>query len=348
MGPMRAMLLGCNSDHMTRTKSPYEEAVAWTIALRDSPDDSELSDQFLDWFEESDEHQAAWAHVEQTRYIAEEEADYGDDTFGVQAPMSPSNVVNHHAVPSSPPQTKRRISEWTGAPIALAATALLLYVVPVALLSLAAAHMTGTGEIRRVTLEDGSIVTLGAKSAIAIGKHQRSIELVEGVAFCDVARNPTKPFGVSSDGISVRVRVTAFEVRQTQRVSAIAVAEGEVEVDNQSTKHASALRLQSGTRVDVNASNSNHPPPKSVVAEKIGSWKNGELSVNDWPIEDVVNALRRHYPGLLIIQPGTLRGGSVSGVYDLKKPLAALRLLAATRGLRVRQLPNLVTVISIL
>ncbi|MEM9356298.1 MAG: FecR domain-containing protein [Pseudomonadota bacterium] len=337
---------------MSQVKSPYEQAIAWTIALRDSPDDPKLADAFLDWFEESDEHQAAWAHVEQTRYIAEEQADYRDD--GQDAPLTiplPRETSNQAGwVP--PPQTSRRFSVWTAAPVALATIALLLYAMPAAFLALTADHMTGAGETKRVTLQDGSVITLGAKSAVAVGEGQRSIELLAGVAFFDVVSNSAKPFLVSSDGISVRVVGTAFEVRQTQRGATIAVAEGEVEIDNQSGSQApgdgkaSGIRLRSGTSVNMKSGSTNKPKLKSVVAAKVGSWKDGELSVNDWPIEDVVSALRRHYPGLLIIQPGQLRGGSVSGVYDLRRPLAALQLLAATRGLRVRQLPNLVAIIS--
>jgi len=73
----------------------------------------------------------------------------------------------------------------------------------------AGVYSTGVGERRTLTLADGSVVTLDARSRIQVKyrDRERLIDLDQGQARFDVAKDPARPFRVSAAG---RETVLAF------------------------------------------------------------------------------------------------------------------------------------------
>ncbi|MEM8973729.1 MAG: FecR domain-containing protein [Pseudomonadota bacterium] len=215
--------------------------------------------------------------------------------------------------------------------------------------------MTANGEFRELRLDDGSAVKLGGGSAIAVNfsNQTREVELLRGAAFFLVHTDAERPFVVRSAKILTRAVGTAFEVRRTASGSSIAVAEGIVEVaqDKPSPSQEKAkqisLRLTAGRQLAISVDEGAATlDAQNVDINEIASWQKGQLAFNNWLVADVVDALRRNYRGLIVIQPGLLTKGRISGVHDLRKPIASLRLLAATQGLRVRQISPWFTTVS--
>ncbi|MBS0364829.1 MAG: FecR domain-containing protein [Proteobacteria bacterium] len=95
-----------------------------------------------------------------------------------------------------------------------------------------AQYTTGIAEVRNIRLSDGSDVTMGAHSALAVAfrPHERRVTLSRGVAFFSVAKNPSRPFIVSVGDKEVRVVGTKFEIRRYPESVRVAVVEGTVEV----------------------------------------------------------------------------------------------------------------------
>ncbi len=91
---------------------------------------------------------------------------------------------------------------------------------------------TAAGELKQITLPDGSKVTLGAKSEIAVhyGKCQRTILLNNGEALFDVAHDPKCPFIVIAGDGAITAVGTEFSVRRTLDRVTVQVAEGAVNV----------------------------------------------------------------------------------------------------------------------
>uniref|UniRef100_UPI001C302E07 FecR family protein n=1 Tax=Stenotrophomonas sp. GbtcB23 TaxID=2824768 RepID=UPI001C302E07 len=73
---------------------------------------------------------------------------------------------------------------------------------------------TAIGELQRIDLADGSVVTLGPDSAIAhtFTQEFRHIELLQGMAFFSVAPDKVRPFRVQAEGLIATVLGTAFDV----------------------------------------------------------------------------------------------------------------------------------------
>ena len=120
-----------------------------------------------------------------------------------------------------------------------------------------AAYTTEIAEVSEIALEDGSRVTLGARSRIetAFTPEARRIALVSGEAFFDVAKDPDRPFYVAVDHTLVRVVGTKFDVKSTMGKVHVAVLEGVVEVAKPDTmsRTTAAARMVGVARQVVTA-----------------------------------------------------------------------------------------------
>ncbi|MCC8408036.1 FecR domain-containing protein [Mucilaginibacter sp. UR6-1] len=97
---------------------------------------------------------------------------------------------------------------------------------------------TQTGEVKKISLPDGSSVWLNAKSEIRISDHfqnkqQRYVYLDEGEAFFEVTKNPQRPFLVKTPHVTTRVLGTSFNVRAYTNLkqASVTVRTGKVQVN---------------------------------------------------------------------------------------------------------------------
>ena len=89
------------------------------------------------------------------------------------------------------------------------------------------------GQIVTKTLDDGSQVTLSAKSDMEITyyRHQRHVLLKRGEAIFEVARDPERPFVVETDTAKITVLGTRFAVNCLEQLVRISVDHGRVKVE---------------------------------------------------------------------------------------------------------------------
>ena len=89
------------------------------------------------------------------------------------------------------------------------------------------------GQIVTKTLDDGTKVTLSAKSDMAITyyRHQRHVLLKEGEAIFEVTKDPERPFVVETDTTKITVLGTRFAVNRLQQVVRVSVDHGRVKVE---------------------------------------------------------------------------------------------------------------------
>src|SRR3546814_13518567 len=87
---------------------------------------------------------------------------------------------------------------------------------------------TDHGEVRRIALEDGSVVMLNGNSAVQVRYQDdmRRVILRRGEASFEVAHNVQRPFVVSAEGLDVRPVGTAFVVGLAGRGVGGPVGEG--------------------------------------------------------------------------------------------------------------------------
>lgn len=186
-------------------------------------------------------------------------------------------------------------------------------------------YVTQIAEIRELTLEDGSVVTLGAKSRIdtEFTATRRQVTLLEGEAFFDVAQDPLRPFFVAAQDTLVRVVGTKFDVKRSADVVHISVLEGVVEVmkpndieeaiasadtgDIEKQILTAGERVSAARRVDL-------PQVRQVEQLEPGSWRQGRLAYEDASLAEIVADLNRYYDRSIRI--------ASSDVGDLRSTLA--------------------------
>jgi transmembrane sensor len=91
------------------------------------------------------------------------------------------------------------------------------------------------GQIVTKTLDDGTKVTLSAKSDMAITyyRHQRHVLLKEGEAIFEVTKDSDRPFVVETDTAKITVLGTRFAVNRLQQLVRVSVDHGRVKVEPQ-------------------------------------------------------------------------------------------------------------------
>ncbi|MGO9720580.1 MAG: FecR family protein [Methylocella sp.] len=196
---------------------------------------------------------------------------------------------------------------------------------------------TGTGETRFVTLEDGSQVQLGAKSAIALhySAAQRRLTLLEGEAWFQAAPNIARPFIVEAAGGTVTALGTAFDIALENAHVDVAVAEHPVAVSSGGQTVLVAEGQQSSFDAGTPASS-----PVQADIDSVTAWRRGNLIFIDKPLGEVVTTLGRYHHGYVFIPDPTLRQLRVTGRFHAADPLGAITTLEASLGLHAIHLTN--------
>ncbi|HYD05304.1 MAG TPA: FecR domain-containing protein, partial [Reyranella sp.] len=285
------------------------EASEWSVLLQDDPDDADLRRRFEAWRTASALHAEAW--------IATERA------AGLAAEALPAYAHEWHAVRHKPdvvtPLLRAR-PRWLAAGASLALAAAIAWIAtPVILLRLQADHVTGTAEMRRVPLGDGSEVTLAPGSAIAVSLQpgERRVELLKGEAFFAVAPDPKRPFRIMARSVEASVLGTSFDVRLDESNVVIAVEEGIVGVSSLDGRRI----LQAGQSVRIDGRGAHEAESPDMVS----AWRRGQLYVQNQQLADAVETVRRYFPGTIVIADRDLAARPTTGVFNLGDPEAALR-----------------------
>lgn len=316
------------------TDDPSEAALNWLIALQDEPDAPELKARFETWLAADPHHRAAWDEVRTVWTLV-----------GRTTPVhvEPSSGA---ALPRGQRAPRRRFAATAAVMGAAALMAwLMIVLLPGALLRLDADAVTAVGETRQMTLADGSTLHLGADSAVDIvySDDARRIRLLAGTVFVEVSPDAARPFTVIADGFESTALGTAYEVRRMDDGTMLTVARGAVAADHRRTSLSERLRAGDWLRVDGLGAVIGRG---TASADRVAAWRDGRLFVKDWPLGDVVQALRHHFHGAIVVLGGALSERRVTGVYDLADPVDALRAAAYPHGVAVRRLTPWLLVVS--
>ncbi|MCY1417852.1 FecR protein [compost metagenome] len=228
---------------------------------------------------------------------------------------------------AAPP--RRHSSRWAAA-LAMAASLLLVawaggWQPP----DLGADYASAAGEVREVTLADGSVLTLDADSAVAVryGAHAREVELRRGAVFFKVTPGQI-PFVVTAQGGEARVLGTRFEVRLRPAGARVTVEQGRVGV----RARVDGTQQVLGAGQQVAFANGEAGAVESVDTAAQLSWREGRLSFYRAPLGEVLAELDRYYPGRILLLDQELAATRISGSFPGNDPAAVLASLKAVVG----------------
>ncbi|WP_296320456.1 FecR domain-containing protein [Reyranella sp.] len=319
------------------------QATDWMMRLSAAPADRALHDAAGAWRARDPAHAVAWRQAERAWRAVAFATPTEADVDRVRA-----DEAGHSQVPSPAPAPRARTSRWMMAAVSLLAVLALSFYAPPLVMNFGADHATRTAEHRSVGLQDGSTVELGAASAIGVefNGSTRAVRLLKGEAFFSVKPGDARAFTVRAGEVSIVVTGTAFNVRLDYGAVAVLVEHGSVEVTMPGTAAKTQVRrsLKAGDQL-VSRTDGSIEQSILPVAEA-GSWRRHRLFVDGATVGEVINDLRRYDRGWIVVTDEALLRKRVTGLYDLRDPAEALRVLVGPFGAQVRPVPRILTVVS--
>nr|WP_256445035.1 FecR domain-containing protein [Gluconobacter sp. P1C6_b] len=201
----------------------------WVISLQEEGENQTIRQKFNVWLHATEENARAWAKISRVYGAIGETKPAFEDTWRpvlnkAVSPMSVGQIVSRRTV------RRRRLCGVT----ALAASVAVGWLVVGSDVSLflQADQMTGVGQLRTVSLPDGSTVTLAPRSAIAFTSdaHSRTVRLLQGEAWFDVRHSAEQPFHVVAHDLDVMDVGTKFDVQEAERETEVSVESGALRV----------------------------------------------------------------------------------------------------------------------
>ncbi|BAV63381.1 FecR family protein [Sphingobium cloacae] len=313
----------------------WDEALDWSIRMHGAKPDPNDQAELDAWIARSEAHARAWRKAQKTWKLM-------NAVPSVHATQPRAEAVRqHNSAHRKRTPTRRRL--MLGG-FAAAASATLVVMSPLGL-PLRADQATATGEVRKITLADGSTVHLDTASAINVdySRDSRRIALRTGQAFFDIAPNKARPFVVNAGGVDVTVVGTAFDVRLGHGAVDVAVQRGKVKIERKGAAEASFLTPGDHARIDAA---SGRLVRDHVPTSRIAPWRDGLIMVDGASVADVVAQLRRYHRGIIVLRGGDLGQKPVTGVYDIRDPTAALRAIVHPYGGEVTRITRYLLVVS--
>ena len=182
----------------------------------------------------------------------------------------------------------RRIGVWRWAAVAAALVILVggAELWRASQLGNAVRYATVAGEVKAITLDDGTTITMepGTRIQVAGGYNRkaRTVVMLAGSAAFAVVHKEDQPFSVVMDGASIRDIGTRFMVTKTADSIAVSVTEGKVAFTNKVTGESRELTAGSSVL-------------QLMTPGHEGEIKTNELRFNNAKLSDVIAAVQERY-----------------------------------------------------
>jgi len=204
-----------------------QAAARWYVRMREVAPDSPERTTFEVWLLSDRRHQAAYQTIEATM----------DDFSSTARLKALSNALTQKLYFEQTARRKKVSKLGSGLAVMLLCVGLgffgrAQYVQWQAAPLSSQVQTTAVAQMVKHTLEDGTIVTANANSAMEIVfyRHQRLVKLSHGEVVFEVTKDPQRPFVVATRQAKVTVLGTRFAVNQLSKKVRISVDHGRVQV----------------------------------------------------------------------------------------------------------------------
>lgn len=199
---------------------------------------------------------------------------------------------------------------------------------------LVADYSTRTGEHRRWTLADGSVLDLNTDSAASLTMgNQRQVTLLRGeVALTTGRSHGAFPLRLKTPHCQVDAVDARFEARLVEDFTCLTVSQGSVAL---AAGHGiSPFIIKAGEQWQIGNSQAQRLPAPEA---EHGAWRDGMLIVRSLPLSQVLAQLARYRIGYLGWDR-QIADLPVSGNFSTVRPEQSVALIAKAYGLQKRQL----------
>jgi transmembrane sensor len=197
-----------------------------------------------------------------------------------------------------------------------------------------AAYATRLGEIRRLPLSDGSVMTMnsGSELTVTMAQHTRKVEITQGEAWFEVAKDAARPFVVASGHVRVRAVGTAFSVRRREMGVEILVTEGVVETWAEGERNL-RMRLKAGDRATMSASALiDYETGISSSVDRALAWRGGMIDLGGRTLYDAADEFNRYNNRQIIIADPRIAREQLDGLFRVNDPEGFADAVKASLG----------------
>jgi transmembrane sensor len=310
-----------------------DDAAAWFVAHRAeslSPHEEAL---LADWLVEDPAHFAALE-------CAGRAWDVFDDAQDNEI------LAAMRAQALSPPARR-----WTSWPRMAAAAAVLLVLTTTLLIPVldrdpetplgdGVQYASASGEMKDITLPDGSIMTLDADSVVLarFDQEARAIELEKGRVFFDVEPDRSRPFSVAAASRRVVAIGTRFEVDVGAGGLRVTLSQGRVAIEalEPGTETVTLVPgqqfVEAGDRRTILsvATDSNTPP----------AWRRGLIDLDDRPLSEAVAEVNRYSSEQIVVRDPDIAALRISGQFRAGNAARFAQTVAEVLPVRVVRREN--------
>ncbi|EOQ74037.1 hypothetical protein F929_02055 [Acinetobacter lactucae] len=194
-------------------------------------------------------------------------------------------------------------------------------------------YHTKVGEIKKVTLQDGSQLIMASNCYVDVNftQEERQIKLIDGEIYIETAKDVQhRPFIVETQNGSVEALGTQFTVRQ----------ENSEQTKVKVYKHAVAIEPEDSSKRQILKQGQRAFFDEKYISKALPLdndqpyWTQQLLVVDQWPLQKVLDELFRYKKGTYHLAP-ELKNIKISGVFSLKNPEQSLETLAYSHQLEL-------------
>ena len=323
-----------------------EEASAWFVEFRTGKPAAMAREEFMQWLRHSPDHIRAYLdisrHYVQLPGSANVTSVETDRLLEKARTRLTEGVVSMDEVRAPPAPISVRPTRAVRRPFVIGIAATLLIVAGAGMLYLLlerGVYSTGSSEERTVTLEDASRIELNSRTRLRVKYSMglREVELLEGQALFQVAKDPSRPFVVRTDSAQVRAVGTEFDVYRHGAETRVTVLEGTVAVQPALANAAivSAVDVLIGAGEQAVVPQQGKPETHPTNAAAATAWTRGELEFVETPLSEVVEEFNRYSPRRLALASPSLARVRISGIYSSADPASLVLFLRGQPDLTV-------------
>jgi transmembrane sensor len=360
----------------------YAAAADWLVKHRECDLDEPARRAFDLWLRISPEHiraylelSALWEdfsllHIADTPASSDLVARLGKNRNVI--PLEPREPPSGQSSPATSSERSCRNNttpHWRSWRFALAAS-LLMTVALTAMVTWTTrdpSYATAVGEQRTIKLADGSTVELNSASRVHIhfSRQQRSVELAQGQALFQVAKDRTRPFVVTAGTARVRAVGTQFDVYQKRSATVVTVLEGQVAITPEAAapvierpseklsgesapeplhlavesephpQGTTPILLSAGQQLTLTRDQVKQTPRADLAAAT--AWTQHHIVFTDSPLNEVVEEFNRYNTRRLVIADPELESFRINGVFSSADPAVLLRFLRSQSDIEIEE-----------
>jgi transmembrane sensor len=207
------------------------------------------------------------------------------------------------------------------------------------------AYVTQLGEIRRVPLGDGSVMTINSDTELKVhlARHMRQIELAQGEAWFEVAKDAERPFVVASGNARPRGG-HCFLGPQTRRRGGSA-GDGRHRRNMVRCRRRPA-RVVAGERALISERAVVHyQASETASVDRALAWRNGMIDLNGTTLRDAAEEFNRYNQCQIVIADPNVAAEQFDGLFRISDPEGFAEALKTSLGVSVNTSePNVIRI----